>query len=628
VFDNPLAAFQDQLSEVLSQALMGTAKEEVSFRVTALKGLLRLSILRKFFQDNEIGLFVQYLDEILLKEESVGRDDLKKEAIAALAEISKYKPRLIMDITFPAFVATLPDSAEDTKTDYMITLESLAQISVEKDIFETLVRRLLNKFDLLLQREDAGSVTYPRALLLTILYVMGKRKLEGDQNLGSYYERITVGLCRKAASAASGNTPNKILNDAGVLDTLGRLCNLITRALPREKQDEIAENVYSLFSSAETFKPVPFAESVSDDQRRTLILSTYLLAGLPKDSTKLPYTDPDTSSLLRDLVKLAVAEREPAIHLALLRQLALLVNKFLPNAQLSLASDILNSLLPSKTEDKQLGPETIKTIFWLSKALVLRLAPTTTELLTSLLSLLSSSDQTTSTTAARSFALLLSSDEVLSADNGANIRLLSKQRVFSTVVPLISTNIRALNTSDDTSAANIHIKPAYLTALSGILSTIPPSLVMPELPTLLPLLLQSLDLKDETSQPVKAATLETLAVIIRENGVRVIDDSGHIQSLVTRLLKTAEYVPGQPATNNHKLRAQALRCLYLLAHTPGEAPAIAKAGKVSPLLPVKNQVVRSLRLILDDPKRDVRKAAVDARGAWLHEVDDEPEDED
>ena len=75
--DNPLLEFKDQLSEILGQVLMGAAKEEVSFRVTALKGFLRLSTLRNFFQDNEIGLFVQYLDEILLKEESVGRDDLK-----------------------------------------------------------------------------------------------------------------------------------------------------------------------------------------------------------------------------------------------------------------------------------------------------------------------------------------------------------------------------------------------------------------------------------------------------------------------------------------------------------------------------------------------------------------------
>lgn len=200
------------------------------------------------------------------------------------------------------------------------------------------------------------------------------------------------------------------------------------------------------------------------------------------------------SPLLHELVQLAVAERDPAIQFALLRQLALVVNKFLPTSHLPLASEILDSLLPPDAEDKKISTESIRTIFWLSKALILRLAPKTTEILNSLLSLLSSSDQVTSGTSARGFAILLSADDVLSTNNGANIRLLSKQRVFTTVAPIISSRIRELNTAGPDSPAPKHIKPAYLTALSGILSTISPSLVMPELPTLLPLLLQSLDL--------------------------------------------------------------------------------------------------------------------------------------
>lgn len=39
-------------------------------------------------------------------------------------------------------------------------------------------------------------------------------------------------------------------------------------------------------------------------------------------------------------------------------------------------------------------------------------------------------------------------------------------------------------------------------------------------------------------------------------------------------------------------------------------------------------MLRSLRVILDDPKRDVRKAAVDARGAWLRGVGDVVDDDD
>lgn len=624
--ENPLLAYKDQFSDAFSQALMGAAKDEVSFRATALKGLLRLSTIRGFFQENEIGLVVQYLDEILLKEESIGRDDLKRESIAGLAEISKYNPRLIMDITFPAFVATLPDFDDGSNADYLTTLENLAQISVEKDIFETLVRRLLSKLTILLQKEHPGSAAYPRAILLTILYVMDQRKMNQDPDIGLYYDKIVVSLCQSVAASASGRASNRILNDPTVLDVLGRLCNLIVRSLPKQKQDEVVGNVYTLFTTAGDFAPVPFSLSPSEDQQRTMIISTYLLAGLPKDCLNLPYTSPDMSGLLSDLIQRSIAESEPTTQLAFLRHLSLLVNKFLSKTDLGLAAGIFDKLLPSGTEDRSLSTGVIKTLFWLSKALVLRLAPTTTQVLTSLLSLVSSSDESTSTTSARGFSILLSDDDILSATNGANIRLLTKQRVFTTITPLISSRIREVNTT----GPNVpqHIKPAHLTALSGILSTIPSTLVMPELPTLLPLLLQSLDLQTAESIAVRTATLETLAVIIRENGVAVIDEAGHVQSLVTRLLNTTTSPSDRGPVNSLRLRVDALKCLFLLAQTPSANVSVSRAGKLSPLLPVKNQVLRSLRFVLDDPKRDVRKAAVDARAAWLTSVDDADDEDD
>ncbi|KAL4989806.1 RNAPII transcription regulator C-terminal-domain-containing protein [Aspergillus falconensis] len=647
--ENPLVEFKDQFSEIFGQALMGTVKEEVSFRVSALKGFLRLSILRGYFHESEIGLFVQYLDEILLKEESVGRDDLKKEAIAALAEISKHHPRLIMDITFPAFVATLPDSDEGTDTSYLPTLETLAQICVEKAIFETLVRRLLTKLSLLLQKEHSGSVAYPRAILLTIFYVMNRRRLEEDPGLEMYYDKIVVAMCQNAAATLSGKAKNNTLGDPTVLDILGRLCNLIVRSLPRSKQLEVSNNIYALFASPDDFQPVPFAQSPSEDRRRTMILSTYLLAGLPVDST-LPHSTPNMADLLSDLVKLSIAETSPPIQLAILRHIALLVNKFLPKSELDIANTLLNALLSTDTtKTPEPTPETVRTVFWLSKALILRLAPPTTQILTSLLHLLSSPSEQISTTASRGFDILLKDDDVLSSANGANIRLLSKQRVFTTLIPLISAKIREINikNSDATSMLakqdKAYIKPAHLTALSGILSSIPPDLVMPELPTLLPLLLQSLDLQTATrdSFAVRAATLQILSVIIRENGVGVIEECGHVQSLVTRLLKTAEHKPSSPAAsasetteggaavNAPRLRVDALRCLFLLAQPPAaeDAPAVARAGKLSPLLPVRSQVLRALRSVLDDPKRDVRKAAVDARGAWLRGIEDAEDDD-
>jgi DNA repair/transcription protein MET18/MMS19 len=634
-FENPLLEFKDQFSDLFGQALMGAAKEEVSFRVTALKGFLRLSTLRDFFQENEIGLFVQYLDEILLKEESVGRDDLKKEAIAALAEISKHKPRLIIDITFPAFVATLPEEAEGSAELYLPTLETLAQISVERDIFETLFRRLFSKLTILLQKQQPGSVAYPRAILVTLLYVMQQRDMAQDQSVDLYFDKIVVGLCRNVAASASGKANNRILNDSTVLDTLGRLCNLLVRSVSLQKQEQVAENVYSLFSTPEEFVPIPFTHTTTPDQERTIIISTYLLAGISKDcSTRVPHTNPDMSALLLDLVNRSVSNTEPATHQAYLRHLALLVNKFLTKQDLSIAEKLFDTLLQSQdTESGSLSAATIRTIFWLSKALVLRLAPTTTHIVTSLLALLSSQDPQTSTTASQSFSLILSEDDIISATNGATIRLLCRQRLFTTVIPLISSRIREVNIAGTDSVQKTktpdHIKPAHLTALAGILSTIPTALVMPELPTLLPLLLQSLDLQTADSVAVRTATLDTLAVIIRDNGVAVIDKCGHVKSLVTRLLKTTVTNPGPGAVNSPRLRADALKCLNLLAthQVPGAAANARAPPGISPLLPVKKQVLLSLRAALDDPKRDVRKAAVDARGAWLRGVDDAPDEE-
>jgi DNA repair/transcription protein MET18/MMS19 len=466
---------------------------------------------------------------------------MKKEAIAALAEISKHKPRLIMDITFPAFVATLPDEDDGSNSTYLSTLDTLAQISVERDIFETLFRRLFSKLTILLQKEQAGSVGYPRAILVTVLYVMQQRDMKADPNVDLYFDKIVVGLCRSVSEAASGKAKNRVLNDATILDTLGRLCNLLVRSVSIQKQEQVAENVYNLFSSLGDFSPVPFSQGATADQERTIIVSTYLLAGLSKDcGNRIPYTSPDVSGLLQDLVMRSVSDdTEPATHLSFLRHLALLVNKFLSKQDLHIAETAFDGLVSGKGT---LSPGTIRTVFWLSKALVLHLAPTTTHILTSLLGLLSSPDQQTSAAAARGFSILLSDDDVLSATNGATIRLLSKQRVFTTVVPLISSRIREVNIAGnaDVATKSDHIKPAHLTALAGILSTISTALVMPELPTLLPLLLQSLDLQTLDSVAVRAATLDTLAVIIRDNGVTVIDQCGHVHSLVERLLKTTK----------------------------------------------------------------------------------------
>lgn len=325
-----------------------------------------------------------------------------------------------------------------------------------------------------------------------------------------------------------------------------------------------------------------------------------------------------------------------AIRNAILRQICLLINKFFTTEQTSYATELLwdkNALLlealllddgsGSLIEARGGGTEnSIRTTFWISKSLVLRLAQTE-KVLDRLLALLSIPNH--GLHCARGFGLLLAPDEAMSKENGAQIRLLAKQRVFNFCVPKIATGFRAADTS---------LKSNYLIALSGILKYVPTDILMTEIETLLPLLLQSLDLND---QEVKAATIESIIVISQESPSAV---EGHISSLINRLLKTAEsrntittntttttttadkqqqqqqtQQRQQGGENTAKVRLNALRCLWIF---PGRV-------KDSALLPFRNGVVRSLWEVLDDRKRDVRKAAVECRAAWLNL--DEPDED-
>jgi DNA repair/transcription protein MET18/MMS19 len=612
--DNLLNEFKDRLVSIYSQALMGTVKEEVSFRLTAAKGLLLLSRMRSLLQDDEIGLFVQYYNDIVLTEESYGRDELKVKAMQALAEISKFKPRLISEITLPAFMAHLPDTEAQAETSrYKSVLEALAEISIEKDLLETTMRRLLNKLDILFRSEDQRPFPYTCAILGTVRYILDRTVQAGGVKLDSHFDRVVIGLSRSAAEAHSGP-----LTDEVVVDILGRVSNIISRYSTLEHSRRVADNIYTLFRDSMTSimsdVRLPFA------QHTPLILSTWLLASLPRTLQVSAFQADQMKRIMDDLLVLGDQSKAPAVELSCLRQIALYVNKHLANHDLELVEHLLDQRLQSLARNNAHSQSfgfSIRLSFFLVKALVLRLAPKTNLYLGALVNLLGSQYQPTiSAQAASLFRVILAPDDVLSKMNFAQIRLLAPQRIFQVLTPLIAQRFR------DSSLATE--KENHLIALSGILSSVPSEIVIPELPTLLPLLLQSLDISDQT---VKIATLETLAVVIANNP-SALEQSGHVPALAKRLLGAASsprvgHTKVAQVQNLARTRRLAVRCLMLMPkHISGSG------SMANPLLMLKKEVLRGLMAVLDDPKRDVRKEAVDARATWSRNVDDPVDDGD
>ncbi|KAJ9615224.1 hypothetical protein H2200_001298 [Cladophialophora chaetospira] len=622
--ENLIGEFKDKFVALYSQALMGTVKEEVSFRLTAANGLLLVSKMNSVLSDDEIGLFVQYFDDIVLKEESYGRDELKRKAMTALAEISQFKPVLISNITFPAFMARLPDSEQEARSsDYGAVLGGLAEISLERQLLETLTRRLLNKLDLLYASRHTSPFPYTCAILGTILYVLNRSVLKQKASLDEYFDRVVIGLSQKVSQSRAGPLTNE-----NVLDLLGRIMNLIVRHSSHEVVQRTAENLYYLFTnSSDGVQQGRLAKVVEQPQRT--ILTTWLLAALPRNVQSSVLVKDQIPGTINDLLSFASSCRITAVTQSLLGQVALYVNKHIQTSDLRFVEEIITQKLSALNDEpmgeSQVADFDIRLLFTLFKALILRLSPKTNEYLSRLVDLLSPNQypQSVSQKAATGFATILLTEDILSKENGAQIRLLAPQRVFQTLTPLIAERFRASESPLE--------KENYLVALSGVLATVPSDIVMPELPTLLPLLLQSLDIADQT---VKIATLETLAVVISNNPA-ALADSGHIPALVKRLISVANVKKakaGKPGLgkgtsftlqdNLPKARRLATRCLTLMPKY------ISTSGsQANPLLALKREVLHGLMNILDDVKRDVRKEAVDARAAWIRGVDDVHDDD-
>ena len=614
-----LLQMRDQILAVYTQALMGTSVQEVSFRLVAAQGLLLISKLRSFLQEDEIGLFVHHFNDIVLDEDTFGRDELKQTAIAGLAEISLYKSRLLTDVTLPAFLARLPEN-EDPTVKYRPILEALAQISIQRELRDVLVRRLANRLDLLLRATGPGPFPYTCSIISTIYQVLeSATKADNTKSsLDAYYERFVLSLhaARKTPSPLDDPAP---LADEQVLTLLGKLANLVVRNISTDRFPEVARNVYTLFQTgtSEISSDIPSQVIIGPH----LLVSTWLLAALPR-TLQSPLFEPTSIYATIDrLVEVLRTADDFSIRLTCLRQVALYINKHIPNASLNTAKSFFDKLystlsaasdIPTATKDWE-----VRLLFATAKALVLRLAPSTNDILSKLIGLLSVEDYGSriSSLAASAFSSLLPPDDVLCQENYFQIRLLAPQRVFQVLTPLIAFKFKASFSPEE--------KQSYLTALSGIVGTVPSEIIMPELPTLLPLLLQSLDLPDQT---VKIATLETLAVVITSNP-SALEESGHLPALVKRLLAstTSRSSSNQAVTSDNAPRTKRLaaRCLALLPqHISGSAP------RVNPLLSLKKEVVHGLIPSLDDPRRDVRREAVTARNVWLRTVDDPAEDED
>lgn len=563
-----LQAFASDALDAMIRALANAPKAEVSFRLASLNGLTQLISTRKTLSEKETERAVDAITDIVLHEQIEGHGNIRAQAIKALTDAAHSAPLIIRDRSVPAFMVELPDNPSDDSVPGPV-LEAFANLSTERQIFDTVVLRLKNKYAS--ARHQGAPKSYQRSLLLALLYAFtfGAPMQEDGVTRSSYYTEYAEPLSADIASSPPAQL------DYSMLDVIGRIVNVLLRP----------QGVH--FQSTVYSKNLPWLSSAASDEAQALSLSPFTLQYYAAIRPEIV----DAENLVSVLKAKSHLAREttpdPVVANTVLRHISLLVNKFVnpKTMQATLeGSNLEVAALLSGTPT----PQAIGVAFAVVKGLLIqgKSGALATKYLQALLDLLATGGKEV----ARHFATLLAPDDILSKENHCLVSGLYKQKIFNQAVPFMTEAVRSAEAS---------VKPNYLIALSGILRWLPYSVIEPSLKSLIAPLLQTLDLNAPAEQEVKASALTLFESLLMHNPTIVAE---HTASLVTRLLNST----AGPANTAH-VRAKALQCLAI-------APRQLKREAV---VPYRRQVVKRLQACLDDAKRSVRTEAVKCRTAWL-----------
>ncbi|CAI9281079.1 unnamed protein product [Lactuca saligna] len=198
------------------------------------------------------------------------------------------------------------------------------------------------------------------------------------------------------------------------------------------------------------------------------------------------------------------------------------------------------------------------------------------------------------TSVADSFGIMMSDSEFcLNKRLNSVIKPLYKQRLFSIVMPILSSSIVKSDSSPITRSMQYR-------ALVHVISNAPLSAVLGEAKKLIPLMLDGLTIlsEDVENRDILYNLLLVLSGILTDkNGEEVIVENAYI---IIRCINKLVVYPHMML-----VRETAVQCLTAMSEV--------SYARVYPFRP---EVLQALSRALDDPKRSVRQEAVRCRQAW------------
>ncbi|KTW26823.1 uncharacterized protein T551_03285 [Pneumocystis jirovecii RU7] len=584
---------KNRLFTILSNSLTTPFFSNKYTRAAAIHALLTFSEIHSLLQYDEVKLIVQYFNDIVLKEEN----NLKAEALEALVKIAETKPNLILETTFSSFLKLLSETDSATISNNCslplneIILTVLSHLCVEKQLFNIFISHILNTFDIISVNNEniLQGRTLIFTLLLTIKINFNRKKLD----IGSYIDQLLPELFTRVVNSCIHSTEN-IIMDSKIINIISQIANLIVRCSNLEKQKLFINDLINLFMNGESnllflSKNImlkefnPFKKNSNLYQKRTISIFVSAFAGIRKEVYFLIYSKLNFIKITTSLILENHLEDQQQIFL--FKFISLIYNKFDNNIESNYCETLLDKISENNFSKKKI---IILYTFWVIKALILKINKYGYTLLNKLIDLMN--DKYLGEFISHNFEIIVNEDELINKENFASIRLLYKQFFFCFILPKLAKILKYLNYYANKLT---DLKSNYLIALSYVIQNTPKHIILPELASVLPLLLQCFSLDD---YKLKVSNINILYIITLESSDLIIE---HLGSLIPFLLTFST----EKHNNDINVQIAALKCLGLF-------PTILKTEFI---LPFKNTVIRKLVEVLDDPKRDVRIEASKAK---------------
>ncbi|KAJ4000828.1 ARM repeat-containing protein [Lentinula boryana] len=606
--ETPLSSYKDEILGIVSSAL-----KVPSSRDPALACLLGMVSTDNLLTDEELGFIVHNVDEIL-SEDSEEVEEASAPALQLLVTISQKAAHHIKEQTLPLLFSILPedapgrDAALDRARAWRI-LSALNTLCRPVELFETLVIRLTTKLDLLCVPSDTAPLpvdrepraAYAHSILTTLHQTLLVKVDDGHADVAKYIESLVPRLFNLFIySALVSKDDDSIATDPRLITVAGQIITTVVRNTADQRQESYIQALFSAYLDGEiiriadgyhklplTCNFAPLSNSAPIQQRNLIILMASAVIPLYKE-IQIPVTDLSVflgSTLAWSLADIAVnidLQRE-----SVWKMISAILNKRSADTSFFIGN-MLHEFWPQYIADGSVSADkrnrAISAWVWIAKALLVcnhAQAPQFTDIIFTVFD-----DEHIKWSAAKSFGDIVRTEAILTKQNHASIKMLYAQRFVGRILP------RIIDGAKDPSEPGR--QQSYLVALTSLISSIPKALYFHQMPTLIPLLVRGLDLPDYN---IRCQVIDTFLAVVEGDSPDIISD--HAPSLITTMLRnsSAENMPSV------KVRTSALKYLGIL-------PSIVRYDV---LHPQKATVIKQLAVSLDDPKRAVRKEAVDAR---------------